>query len=534
MIRHDSPGSEAGTQMHSFSQVPAASIERSAMDRSSSLDTTFDGGLLIPVLCDDILPGDTINLNIEKLIRLNTPILPLMHNVYVDTHVWFVPNRLLWTNWQKFMGEQTNPADSISYVTPKLNSVANIALSSISDYMGLPVGIPVPTAAGVTCFDWRAYNLIWNQWYRDENLQNSVTINTGDGPDAVTDYALLYRGKRKDYFTGALPWAQKGATVTIPLGTSAPVSIRGNDTQPYAHTSGTGDALVTVVSGAIKTGAATGAIRWGNSANAWGDTGLVGTADLSTATAASINLFRQSFAVQHLLERDARGGTRYVELLHSHFGVVSPDARLQRPEFLGGGSSPLLIHPVAQTSVTSGSSPLANLAAVGTSTGGHSVVHSFVEHGVLMVLMSVRAELKYYQGIDRRRTRNTRYDYYWPSFAHLGEQAILNQEIYYQNNGVTADTLTFGYQERYGEYRYGASKLTGLMRPGVAGTLSAYNLAQAFSALPALNDTFVRQSDPWSRVVAVNTEPTFRANIQFNLKHVRPMPLFGTPGLRMM
>lgn len=531
MIRHNNPASDPGG--HSFAQVPAARIERSVMDRSSSLDTTFEGGYLIPILVDDILPGDTINLNIQQLVRLNTPLLPIMHNVFVDIHAWFVPNRLLWVNWQKFMGEQDNPADSIVFVTPKINSAANIALGSISDYLGLVPGIPCPTAAGVTSFDWRCYSKIWNAWYRDENLQNSVTENTGNGPDAIGDYTLLKRGKRKDYFTSCLPWAQKAtSTVSLPIGTSAPVLLTATLGTPQTFRRADNHNLFAAED--IVTTAA------GNLSNATSTTGVIdpnGTlyADLSGATAATINAVRQAFAVQQLLERDARGGTRYIEILHSHFGVVSPDARLQRPEFLGGGSTPLIIHTVPQTSNTpAAGTPQGNLAGFGTCTGAHSIVHSFVEHGILMVLASVRAELKYFQGIERRKSRSTRYDYYWPAFAHLGEQAVLNQEIYFQNDGATHDQLTFGYQERYGEYRYAQSKLTGLMRPGVAGSLAAYNLAQQFAALPALNDAFIQVTDPWSRVVAVNTEPTFRGNFYFNLKHVRPMPLFGVPGLRMM
>ena len=520
--------------IHQFTMIPKADIPRSKFDCQSTHKTTFDAGYLVPVYVDEVLPGDTFNLNMTAFARMATPLYPVMDNLHLESFFFFVPNRLIWNNWQKFMGEQNNPGDSISYVVPQQVSPANgYAIGSLQDYMGLPTVGQVSAGKTVShCAFWpRAYNLIYNEWFRDENLQNSVVVDKGDGPDTVTNYTLLRRGKRKDYFTSALPWPQKGAAVSLPLGTSA--TVKSDGTIPNIVTN-LGLTTINFNAGSPNlafgngTQTGTGSALWG------GNTGLY--ADLSTATAATINQLRQSFQIQKLLERDARGGTRYTEIIRAHFGVISPDARLQRPEYLGGGSTDININPIAQTSGTSATgttTPLGTLASMGTALAhNHGFTQSFVEHGVIIGLIAVRADLTYQQGLQKMWSRSTRYDFYFPAFATLGEQAVLNQEIYV--TGDTTDTGVFGYQERWAEYRYYPSRISSLFRSTASGTIDGWHLAQKFTALPTLNDTFIKDTPPVSRVVAVGNSANgqqFIFDSFFDVKKARPMPMYSVPGL---
>ena len=509
------------------SQVPRADINRSTFNRSHGLKTTFDCDKLVPILVDEVLPGDTHKLNTNIFARLATPINPIMDNMYLDTFYFFVPMRLVWDNYAKFFGEQTNPGDSTDYVIPTTTSTASGVSGSLTDYFG----IPVKESVKFNNLPLRAYHLIYDEWFRDQNLQESTSIDKGDNATIVTNnskynwWELHTRGKRHDYFTSCLPFAQKGDEVKVPLGDKAFLSV---------STSTSANDILGIYQGSNKkymydSTSNGGSVDLGNTLNSIPDEDML-YADLAQATSASINDWRQAFQIQRFLERDARGGTRYTEKVKAHFGVTSPDSRLQRPEYLGGGSTPVNIHPVAQQSSTDSTSPQGNLSAFGTASENNSgFTKSFTEHGYIIGLANVRADLTYQQGLDKMWSRETQYDFFFPTFAHLGEQAVLNKEIFV--SGTATDEEVFGYQERYAEYKYKRSQLTGLFRSDASASLDAWHVSEDFANTPTLGDTFIKSNTPLDRCIAVPSEPHFIMDAYFNYTSIRPMPVFSPPGM---
>ena len=541
------------SSQHVFAQLPKVQIPRSAFKRNMTWKTAFDSGYLVPIYVDEALPGDTFNVKLQQFARLSSPLsLPVMDNIYLDTFFFAVPLRLLWDNFERMCGARDNPDDHNDYLAPIIDwKDGSCTEQSLSDYLSIPLGYK-----GVCTSLWhRAYNLIWNEWFRDGNLQDSVEVPTGDGPDDIGLFNLLRRGKRHDYFTSALPWVQRGPASSIGLAGYAPVSgFDGDNFRSFALSadpdSERGSAYL--IRGSTQASSMGAGFSIANTSfpfskpgssvvasNSFPD-GLktlavpVGSlfADLSQASAITINSLREAFAIQRQLERDARAGSnRFTEILLTNFGVTSPDARLQRPEYLGGGSYPLQVHTVAQTSATESGSltPQGNLAAYSLGGGGCGFVKSFVEHSVILGLACVRCDLTYQQGLHRMFSRRARFDWYWPALHNLGEQAVLNKEIYADN--TADDDKAFGYQERWAEYRYGQSRITGKLRSTAAQPLDAWHLAQDFAARPALNSDFIQEQPPLDRVLAVVDEPQIVYDSLIVCNCVRPMGTYSIPGL---
>jgi len=518
------------TQSNQFNQTPRADIPRSSFDLSHGLKTTFDAGKLVPILSLEVLPGDTINCRAALFGRLATPLKPILDNLHLETFFFFTPYRQVWTNFTKFHGEQVNPGDSTDYLVPQTSFFQGSNEMDLYDYFGVPLGANYTAGKSINALPLRCYNHIYNNWFRDQNIIDSVEVPMGDGPDPTSTFLIQRRRKRRDYLTSVLPWPQKGPAVTVSLGGFAPVGANGTAAESVGidlFDTGTPVTLRT------DTAAGTDVVATG-SAGSNPDNMLL--ADLANSSGISINDLRESFQIQRLLERDARSGTRYPEILRSHFGVTDPAMLVhQRPLYLGGGSTMINISPVAQTSGTAGEgayteTPQGNLAAQGTvSANNHGFTYSATEHGHIIGLVNVRADLTYQQGLERYWSRKTRYDYYYPALAHLGEQAVYNQEIFV--TGAAADEDVFGYIPRWDEYRFIPSKITGLFRSDADASLDVWHLAQDFASLPVLNQAFIEENPPLDRVVAVPSEPDLLLDVYFKIRAARPLPLFGTPGL---
>ena len=556
---------------HDFSQIPHVGVQRSRFNRDSSVKFSFNAGDIIPFYVDEVLPGDTFQVRTSKVVRLQTLLTPMMDNLHLDFYWFYVPSRLCWEHWAELMGENTAAAwaPAIEYEVPQVSAPAAIEgdnpepggwkEGTIADYMGIPIGIP---DIKVSALPFRAYALICDQWFRDQNLSDPLNISLGDadveGSNGDTDLTDVAKGgmpykasKYHDYFTSCLPAPQKGADVTIPIGEAGRLPVYAYDdftpladmpksgvsTNPipmagYYNTGGSDQRAITMVGGpdakhtAYSAAGQLGPVSHFAPANLW-------AAQDALAQAASINQLRMAYQMQRLLERDARGGTRYIELIRSHFGVTSPDSRLQRPEYLGGSRVPININQVVQTSATDAVSPQGTVAAQSLTTDSHSdYTKSFVEHGYVLGLCVARYEHTYQQGLHRMWQRKGRYDYYWPVLAHIGEQAVKNSEIFAQ--GDAEDSEVFGYQEAWAEYRYMPNRVAGEMRSAAATPLDVWHLADYYSDLPSLSDSWIKEDKSnVDRVLAVTSSISNQlfADIYIQCTATRPMPLYGVPGM---
>lgn len=532
-------------------------MSRSTFDRSASVKTSFNAGDIVPFFCEEVLPGDTFNVRSSKVVRMQTLLTPLMDNVYLDTYYFFVPNRLVWQHWKEFNGENTESAwiPTTEYSIPQIKAPeGGWSVGTIADYFGLPTGV---SGISVSALPFRAYALVMNEWFRDQNLQDPLVVpvddatvtgvNTGTFVTDVAKGGLPYiAAKYHDYFTSCLPSPQKGPDVTLTVASQGDLPVVPKDSLipssswPLSEvkfrgtgsvTTGTSDGYLGVSSLSLRSVPDSSVSSFGNylaPVNLW-------AINSGNAIVATINQLRMAFQIQKLYERDARGGTRYIELLKSHFGVTSPDARLQRPEYLGGNRVPINVNQVIQQSGTGAGAdtPQGTVVGMSQTTDSHSdFIKSFTEHGYILGVMVARYDHTYQQGIERHWSRKTRFDYYWPVFANIGEQAVLNKEIYAQGN--TKDDEVFGYQEAWSDYRYKPSRVTGMMRSAYEQSLDVWHLADDYSSLPSLSDSWIREDkNTIDRVLAVTSKISnqFFADIYVQNRATRPMPMYSIPGL---
>ena len=513
--------------MKIFDRIQLTKPRKSVFDLSHERKFSMNMGDLVPILCQEVIPGDSFRLSLQQLVRMQPMLAPMMHRVNVTTHFFFVPNRLIWNEWEDFItGGDKGDKNPVFPTFERSNtsgtaSTMGLTVGSLSDYLGYPVTRLPSGTISIPKFSqlpYRAYHLIWNEYYRDQNLQSEVPISFSSGSItlgtasptgstwATRALAIQKRAWEKDYFTSALPYAQKGQELSLPLGDTAPITVDGEDVYIGGPITG-----MTLDSKAVLTQGNTGQLE----------------ADLSNASGSTINQLRQAFQIQKWLEKNARGGSRYIEQILTHFGVKSSDARLQRPEYLGGGKTPVTISEVLQNSATEGTSPQGNMAGHGVSVGNtHSFKKSFEEHGFVIGIMSILPRTAYFQGMPKIFNKTDKFDYYWPEFAHLGEQEVKQSEIYYDQTDVTNND-TFGYQPRYTEYRFVNDTVHGDFQ----STLKFWHMAREFSNKPELNSSFVT-SDPTTRVFAVTDPqyPKLLVNTYANLQAVRPIPKYGNPG----
>jgi hypothetical protein len=541
-------------------------MSRSTFDRSSSVKTSFNVGDIVPFFLEEVLPGDTFNVRTSKVVRMQTLLTPMMDNVYLDSYFFFVPNRLVWNHWKEFNGENTESAwiPTTEYSVPQITSPsAGWSVGTLADYFGLPTGVG---GLSVSALPFRAYALVMNEWFRDQNLQDPLVVPVDDATVAgvntgnfVTDCAkggLPYiAAKYHDYFTSCLPSPQKGPDVTLKVASQddLPVVTKAVDSPSSSFAEGlrlgvlgssnwseNGGSTVLGMNGTF-TGTRPGFVTdtsgiSGGSLGNW----AVAPSNLwainsGNAVVATINQLRMAFQIQKLYERDARGGTRYIEVLKSHFGVTSPDARLQRPEYLGGNRVPINVNQVIQQSGTGAGADTPQGTVVGmsqTTDSNHDFIKSFTEHGYIIGVMVARYDHTYQQGIERHWSRKTRFDYYWPVFANIGEQAVLNKEIFAQ--GTAKDNEVFGYQEAWSDYRYKPNRVTGEMRSAYELSLDVWHLADDYESLPSLSDSWIREDkNTVDRVLAVKSSVSDQlfADIYVSNRATRPMPLYSVPGL---